>query len=413
MTFETATITHYAVKITTNGSHSSTGWRINDSTFTGFHYAILTNGTLTGVIDNNNFRGGGIMVYGDLGTAWAADTDFGTANFVFIENNYFTDVGAVSRPTNAVIAYDGARIVVRYNDMFGDGPEVSGLNASMGVDAHGYGHGTNTRSTRAYEIYNNHFITSSFYSETRALFLRGGTGVVYNNKFDDSANPYTSAAIDISEYRIRTSAVGTGRDSPGGDCDTALCYPTYYKVQVNDASVFAEGDTITGETSGASGTLLALATTGNNYIYFASVSSGPFQSGETVNDGVDTAVTQAAQATVNGEGYPCCDQIGRGKDRALEPYYFWGNVDEASVAVKPRVDAVPNGYIVEDRDYRNAEYPYTAYTCPHPATGLPGRCVSSTAGRTGYNVPDPNAPDPSDSEGSSSGGCIIAIVINS
>jgi hypothetical protein len=43
----------------------------------------------------------------------------------------------------------------------------------------------------------------------------------------------------------------------------------------------------------------------------------------------------------------------------------------------------------------NAYYPYTPFTCPHPLTGLTGRCDSSKAGIEGYNVITPDTTPPS------------------
>lgn len=223
------------------------------------------------------------------------------------------------------------------------------------------------RGTRAFEIYNNTFETSSSYSETRHLFLRAGTGVVYDNVFDSSGNAYTSAAIDLADYR---AATGTGKDSCDPDCSTSgLCFGTYYKLPVSSVSGFTTGDVVTGDTSGASGTILGLGAT---QLYFMTISSGPFQNGEDLQvSGSTEGTASAASSQVNGEGHACCDQIGRGQNQASEPCYFWDNVDHNTNSVIPNVsDYTAAGYITLNTDYYNSEKSgYTPYTYPHPLRG--------------------------------------------
>ena len=60
------------------------------------------------------------------------------------------------------------------------------------------------------------------------------------------------------------------------------------------------------------------------------------------------------------EGDPAMDQIGRGKNQALDPAYVWGN--DAAIPLDVR-----NETIIENRDYYLSEKPgYTPYVYPHP-----------------------------------------------
>jgi hypothetical protein len=133
-------------------------------------------------------------------------------------------------------------------------------------------------------------------------------------------------------------------------------------------------------------------------------------------------------------GYPCRDQIGRGKDnattgvQAAEPVVLWNNrwcadldtysdgpfatgvscsLQAASVNAAT-IGAGMDTVIVANQDFCQAatqpascnsiEFSYTPYTCPHPLTGLTEGCNAATAGTAGYNTevedpPDTTAPE--------------------
>ena len=82
--FSTTTSSWFAIMVNLYSSHTNTDWRIDHNTFTGYHYAIYSYGTLTGVIDQNYFYGGGITIDGNNNTNWAAPTALGGSNFVFV-----------------------------------------------------------------------------------------------------------------------------------------------------------------------------------------------------------------------------------------------------------------------------------------------------------------------------------------
>jgi hypothetical protein len=127
--------------------------------------------------------------------------------------------------------------------------------------------------------------------------------------------------------------------------------------------------------------------------------------------------------TANYYGYPCRDQLGRGKDastfvfasppypsQAAEPVYQWGNyryptlanynagtnktavnvyVGSADWPCTTAIEGVTYTYhIIANRDFYNqTQHPtYAMRACPDVRTGLTGSCDSAVAGTLGYNV---------------------------
>jgi hypothetical protein len=138
------------------------------------NHTIQTYGWVYGVLDHNIFDtnsaatayvqhdayGGGTV--GDK--AWVDGPQFGTANFLFFEDNFFNNTTAVST-IGALDGIGGSRWVVRYNKFH---------NCFAG------GHGTETvsRGTRAEEQYNNNFNWS--YAAIGGS-LRSGTMLSHDN----------------------------------------------------------------------------------------------------------------------------------------------------------------------------------------------------------------------------------------
>ncbi len=127
-----------------------------------------------GVIDHCEFVGKGVIVnhqewgggqFGDQ--SFADDANFGSADAVYVEDCKF--VRAV------MDAQGGSRYVFRHN-MVIDGTVVT--------------HGSETkgplRGTRMFEIYDNIF-TSNHY-RTNAVFIRSGSGVIFNNTVSNYKN---------------------------------------------------------------------------------------------------------------------------------------------------------------------------------------------------------------------------------
>jgi hypothetical protein len=355
-----------------------TGWRIDHCRFTGYHFGIYLMGTFSSAvtsstINRNDFFGGGVQIFGPGDAAWTQPTALGTPNFLFIETNKFHSLGSLQTVLHFIATNNGARVVARHNEIYID--DTGPYKGSQGdfFDAHGSCHGSNIRGVRAYEIYNNrYYVTQNpvpYISE--GVYLRGGTGVVHNNQFY-SVNG-RGGAIALYETRAAETGDTSGSASCPAACSTsARCTATYYRVAVaaDPFTVFTtnngNGTVVTGATSGGVATINSMANSGGNYLYFLSAPSVPLQTGEWLTvGGTNKVLTTSASQLVNGEGRPCCDQVGRGVNNSAEPAYFWNNYDELS---NPAVvyTSMP-AYFVENADYVKGVKPgYTAYQYPHP-----------------------------------------------
>lgn len=125
--------------------------------------------------------GYGVVVYGD--DTWKDDLRLGTEYAVFIEDNTFINT------RHAVAANKGAHYVFRYNLV------RQGTNAHA-VDAHGPYWGSKV-GTQAVEIYNNVIIDPEASGSERAIGIRGGGGVI----FDNVIKGYTYGIMLIIEQR--------------------------------------------------------------------------------------------------------------------------------------------------------------------------------------------------------------------
>jgi hypothetical protein len=163
---------------------------------------IYADGHLYGVIDHCFFDLNGneaIQVYhnnwneknfGD--GSWADSLYWGTEKAIYIEDNIFQN----GNYNPAVDAYGGSRWVFRYNSVTNDY-----------VGNHGTDSSQRYRSSRSCEIYNNTFYWPPTAENTPwpfAIYLRGGTGVIWSNSF---SGRYTSI-LAMANYRSTTNPDG-------------------------------------------------------------------------------------------------------------------------------------------------------------------------------------------------------------
>jgi hypothetical protein len=351
---------------------------------------IRTSGCIYGVIDHNTFQGTfkqGVMVwhdgcggdsYGDYN--WNAATQLGTANFIFIETNTFTDPSAVG--AGAMDNFGGSRVVFRYN------------TASFIV-----GHGTEStgrvRGMRAFEIYNNTF-TAIEASQFAAFYVRSGTGVIHDNQFNDSGSFTYGATINVINDRDSDAFSPWG--TPAGSGHPGACDGTG-PYDGNAGTVYASG-TYNG-TSGVSNVMTdsTKSFTTNQWVGSYAIRNVTEGWGAIIASNTSNTITNASSAYGQSRNwnsgdsyqvlsaYPCTDQVGRGVgvllsgatptptssvSEALEPVYQWNNTHNGvsgSVTISSQ-----SMRIVANRDYYdNTPMPgYTPYVYPHPlVSGTP------------------------------------------
>jgi hypothetical protein len=163
-------------------------FRIDNCKFQDIGKRGITARSSLGVIDHCSFLGainGGINVIGasDGGDAkWKEPLSLGSSNAVYVEDCIF-DFGH-SANDGAIDCYAGGSYVFRHNTV---------VNMEMG--SHGLDSVANTRSTFSVEIYDNTYTADM--SVFRAIYLRGGTGVVFNNTFSSNYQ----IALQVANYR--------------------------------------------------------------------------------------------------------------------------------------------------------------------------------------------------------------------
>jgi hypothetical protein len=186
-----------------------------------------------GVIDHCTFRGSshGIKFYGNGESDWSTPLILGTADFFFVEDNYFDwdDWYGVTGAADMDM-YSGGRVVFR-NNTTNYGFWETHDKARSGLV-----------SANAYEIYNNTFWTDT--QKWKALDISAGTGVVWGNTF---TGPYDVpiGGIDYKSFDPRNISLCDGSDPadqnvPGengwrcqyqigshGEGATAVGYPLY------------------------------------------------------------------------------------------------------------------------------------------------------------------------------------------
>jgi hypothetical protein len=179
--------------------------RMDDCLFTdcGLFCAISSDGF--GVIDHCTFdeSDAGLYMqnpsyggasYGD--GSWAAPDNWGTTNFMYIENCVFNGVGQVG----AMDGCAGARWVFRHNTVNDD------ILVAHGADSTGRNQGT-----RAVEVYDNTFICPGGYAET--FELRSGSAVIYSN----TCTGYNGNIVCLKNFRSASCNV-PGTYPPWGAC---------------------------------------------------------------------------------------------------------------------------------------------------------------------------------------------------
>ncbi len=189
--------------------------------------------------------------YGDQ--AWSEGPTLGTHTAIFIEDCTFLAESAIPYEAGlypGVDGWSGGRVVVRHNHFH---------NARVS------NHGTETsgrwRSGRSFEIYHNTFVMHMTASYESVVKIRGGSGVVYNNRV--SADRNFNAFCVYSYFRSATAYAPWGQapnvwdgalmlDQPGagkGDLLDSAFAPTSRDLHQALEVSYDWGNTINGAVS--------------------------------------------------------------------------------------------------------------------------------------------------------------------
>jgi len=198
------------------------GWRIDHCKFTNNlttnEYAVNANGlnetiSPAGLVDNCIFYNCKVLAYGmgnfsTTSSQWNSDLSLGTDDAVYVEDCTFNYDGR----GNCIDSNRAGKYVFRFNNIIQSRIEAHSLQLDT------------ERATRKWEIYNNKITAISSFGIP--LFIRGGTGVIFNNEIIGSwtipngafDNRRSYDSIGSAGYCDGTSPWDGNMDSTGWPC---------------------------------------------------------------------------------------------------------------------------------------------------------------------------------------------------
>jgi hypothetical protein len=302
--------------------------------------------------------------------SWEDDCNFGTENFLFVEDNIITSDSAYA----AVDSYGGSRIVFRHNTLTNCYFEVHGTD-SAGI----------FRGGRAFEIYSN-----TFTGPTLGAYIvngRSGTFIIYDNEVYDNEG----AKISLVYYRAAYPF------SPWGPMTGYNEWDDNDPLNPISEEVADSGTSNGGIYASPTVTVTGAGWTPNQWtgyvIYKTSTNSSP-QKASLIHENTEDTITYFKPGFTedymlfeSGDTFEinrvihALDQPGRGQgtmvvatdpptppigwnDQITEPTYAWNNDGGEETII---IEGYP-GLIREDEHFfNNTEAPgYTPYTYPHP-----------------------------------------------
>jgi hypothetical protein len=230
-----------------------TGW--TNHADTKISYGIMPIGDMFGVIDHNTVTGTGstylqlaeishasylgVGHYGD--NAWAQSESYGSANFLFLENNAFSDAGCCENEGNAggLSTQGGTRVVARYNTFF----TSSQYNFTIGW--HGTESSGRPRGGRAFEYYRNTITYPSTCVPSGncagAVAVRSGTGIAWGNTIDSGTVNISGGFVGFNTLRSFGDPGGWGACDGTFGADNNDSHGAYFSGTIGSVS----GQTIT------------------------------------------------------------------------------------------------------------------------------------------------------------------------
>jgi hypothetical protein len=183
----------------------------------------------TGVVDHCEFNSTRALVVGYAGLLaneiWSEPLELGTDNAVFIEDCIFN----FKKFGNAIDANYGGRYVFRYNTLY-----------DVYIEAHSVQ--GNNRAARSWEIYEN-IINKVELAVWTPFFMRGGTGVIFNNTI---TGYWSSPTVTVDNRRsFETFSISGTCDgtSPWDGNEDASGYPARDQIgRSTDAWLWTESN---------------------------------------------------------------------------------------------------------------------------------------------------------------------------
>jgi hypothetical protein len=374
------------------------GSNTNGTTFRWDHCAMTNlNGpivfdTVIGVFDHNVVNQGRAMTqfyyldsywnndslgHGDQ--SYAAPTNFGGSQFLFLEDNTIAGTGTMIGLTDS---YSGARYVIRHNQL-----------TNVRIPTHGTESSGRYRGVRAVEIYRNTWTATVSQTTNGMGLVRSGIMLFHDNSLSGySPQGYGTATIPLSCFRmVEPFGVWPGADGtsvwdvnhPGGPfysgsaasnsvgtTVTVAGNPNFTTNQWVNYSIKRTSNICNSNSlvfglilSNTSNTIKYTGNTGDPH----SPPSLNFCTGDTFQIWkVDQALDQPGRARGSLiTGYPPVPPAGW-NDQVTEPCYSWGNLDEFG----HHVNFVGGGVVrAGEHFFNDTPMPgYTEYVYPHPLT---------------------------------------------
>jgi hypothetical protein len=183
---------------------------------------------------------------GNGDASFSSATNFGTNQFVFVEDSAMTMDAPNSNGVGVTDCFTGGRMVIRHNN----------LNwASVGE--HSTGHAGDDRGCRAAEVYLNNFtLNGGSFSQFNGVGIEAGPAMLWGNTYATSANGSWSHAYTTHKKRANNNTYtqtappagwgycGTGFNGTGSAWDQNLDGPTGYACL--DQVGRGQGDLISG-----------------------------------------------------------------------------------------------------------------------------------------------------------------------
>jgi hypothetical protein len=194
------------------------------------------------IFSHNTFNGGWddsfmqIKDAQDTQGSWKAADTMGTKDTNGTLNLYIEDNTFTGGTNQGIDCDDACRVVYRHNTL---------INSSF----NSHGSDTSAWGLRHFEIYNNAFKntgaesgdSSQLANENQAIWIRGATGVIYNNTFENLAGSFWG---NKPEIRLNNrGAEDAGRDASGNTIScSSVKYPAFRQLgqNFNGSSYFTD-----------------------------------------------------------------------------------------------------------------------------------------------------------------------------